>query len=103
MCDSFYGNDCMDAIGYPALQLAHWLIPTVLIVLFTPYVFLKRWLIFSGIFLLLSFYAISQTAAGPFYGKETIAGLLGILLLVITVIWLLIHLFISRRKKRRLQ
>ena len=88
-------------IGHPALQLAHWLLPIALIVLFAPIRFLKRWLVFAGIYFVLSVYAISQTSVSPFLGKEGIAYYSGEFLLAITVVWLLVHLILSRRKSTK--
>lgn len=95
-------HNAVSVIGDPALQLFIWLIPIALVVFFSPLILIKRWLVFGGIYLLLTAIVINIAGddGGMFYsGREFVAGVLGILMLAITLIWLAAHLFFYRKTK----
>ena len=89
-------------IGHPARQFAYWLIPTSLIVFFSPYRFLKRWLIFASIYLLITWISIANSNEGGGFNNsiEFVAWIFGIGLLAITILWLLIYAFFAWRRSK---
>lgn len=102
-CDAFYGQMCAATLGHPAIQLSYWLIPIALLVMFSPRTFYKRWIRFAVIYFIAILYLVHVTRVTPYLGKETMATFFGIVMLTITIIWLLIHIFISSRKSKTAQ
>ena len=66
---------------------------------------LKRWAVFSGVYLGASIVALAFTnvSAGGFDFPErlTAAQIFGLLFLIITVLWVVIHTIILRRREKR--
>jgi len=105
ICDSFYGEYCMSAIGDPMMGYGQWLIASAAVILFARVEILKRWSIFAGVYLIATTIALAFTnvSAGGFDFPErlTVAQFFGILFLAITVLWVVIHTIILRRRERR--
>jgi hypothetical protein len=107
MCtpDGYECSKLMDNFGYPYRYLAYWYLPIAIVMLIVPMTFLKRWIVFAGIFFLLTIVIISTSkndGGGMFWGEKFYIGFFyGFLMMVITTIWLAIHLFISWRKTKK--
>ena len=106
ICTARDTYDCwniIDSLGFPAQQLGYWLLPVSLIALFSPYRFLKHWLIFASIYLLITWVAIANSEEGVGFNNsiEFVAGIFGIGLLTVTVIWLLIYGILAWRRSKK--
>ena len=92
-CDLFYTS----IVGDPLLAISPWLLGVACVVLFFPKILYKRWLIFAAFYLLVAAYVVNTESWDSLVGKENVAMFFGIVMLVVTIIWLLVYLFISRR------
>ena len=105
ICDSFYGEYCMSAIGDPMMAYGQWLIASAAVMLFARPETLKRWSIFAGVYLVATTIALAFTnvSAGGFDFPErlTVAQIFGLLFLAITIFWVVIHTILLRRKEGR--
>ncbi len=103
VCDSFYGEYCMSAVGTPLLALSQWVIASAVVMLFARFETLKRWSIFVLVYLILTTIALafSPVSSGGigFQERLTVAHLFGILFLIVTASWVVIHTIILRRRK----
>ena len=102
VCDPFYGEYCMSAVGTPLLALSQWLIASAVIMLFARLETIKRWSTFVVVYLVtttaaLAFSPVSSGGIG-FQERLTVAHLFGVLFLVITVAWVVIHTVILRHR-----
>src|SRR3989338_6814070 len=61
ICDSFYGEYCMSAIGDPMIAYGQWLIASAVVILFARLETLKRWSIFAGVYLVATTIALAFT------------------------------------------
>lgn len=100
LCDVHNGYNCMIAIGYPGREFATWILPASIVASFSPIKFLKRWIIFTLISVFISILLVNSSDEGMFNGKETSAAFLAATISVVTVLWLVTHLFISWRKSK---
>lgn len=103
VCDSFYGEYCMSAIGVPLLAIGQWLVASAVVILFARFETVKRWSIFAAVYLVvttavLAFSPVSSGGIG-FQERLTIANLFGVLFLIVTVLWVIIHAIVLRRRK----
>jgi len=106
ICDSWIGR-CAEiaqgAIGDPMIAYGQWLVASAVILLFARFETLKRWSIFATVYLIvttivLAFSPVSSGGIG-FQERLTAAHLFGIIFLVVTVAWVIIHTMIIRRRK----
>lgn len=110
ICDSPYTDNgysgCTDStfysIGEPAIAYSQWLIASAIITLFVRLETLKRWGIFAIAYLIattvaLAFTQVSSGGIG-FQERLTVAHFFGILFLAITILWVVIHAIILRRR-----
>jgi len=108
ICDSWVGH-CAEvaqgAIGDPMMAYSQWLVISGAIMFFARSEILKRWAVFSGVYLGASIVALAFTnvSAGGFDFPErlTAAQIFGLLFLIITVLWVVIHTIILRRREKR--
>ena len=112
ICDSPYTDNgylgCTDStfysVGEPAIAYSQWLIASAVIMLFARLETLKRWSIFAIVYLAATTVALAftQVSAGGigFPERLTVAHLFGIVFLIITVLWVVIHTIILRRRER---
>lgn len=86
------------------LGYGQWLIASGVIMLFARWETLKRWSIFAVVYLAATTVALAFTSvlAGGigFQERLTVAHLFGIVFLIITVLWVVIHTIILRRRER---
>jgi len=108
VCESWVGHCAEFAqgeIGEPMMVYGQWLIASAVVILFARLETLKRWSIFAGVYLVATTIALAFTnvSAGGFDFPErlTIAQIFGLLFLIITVLWVIIHTIILRRKEGR--
>lgn len=111
ICDSPYTDNgylgCTDStfytLGEPAVAYGQWLIAAAVITLFARFETLKRWSIFALVYLITTTIALafSPVSSGgiEFQERLTVAHLVGILFLIVTVSWVVIHTIILRRRK----
>ena len=110
ICESWAGH-CAEvaqgAVGDPMLGYGQWLIASAVIMLFARLETLKRWSIFAIVYLAATtvVLAFTQVSAGGigFPERLTVAHLFGIVFLIITVLWVVIHTIILRRRERELR
>ena len=106
-CDSFNGEYCFVAVGFPLLAYGQWLIASAVIMLFVRLETLKRWRFVAVRYLVARTVvrAFTQVSAGGigFPERLTVAHLFGIVFLIITVLWVVIHTIILRRRERELR
>lgn len=109
VCDSWVGH-CAEvaqgAIGDPMIAYGQWLIASAVIMLFARFETLKRWSIFAVVYLVvttiaLAFSPVSSGGIG-FQERLTVAHLFGILFLIITASWVVIHSIVLRRRERKI-
>ena len=97
-CGIIYISDCMSAIGFPAIIFGKWLIATSAILLLARERMIGRWVYFGASFLVISIILIGMTHVSPFWGKDAIATLCGIIFAVVTLFWVVADALIARRK-----
>ncbi len=99
---------CLDStfrtVGEPAVVFGKWLLAVGVIMFFVRIQILKRWAIFAALFLIVATVLIhtSPTTSGlpGLNEKLLMANALGIFLLVITLVWMIVHTVILKRKTR---
>ena len=98
--DSYTCSPLLSDIGHPMSEFSKWFFPTAIMMLFVPITFLKRWIIFLIPYLLITAYFVNTESRDSLVGKENIAMFFGIAMLVITLVWLVVHLFFARRNRK---
>lgn len=90
----------MDNFGFPSQEFSKWFLPTAIMAFFFPITFLRRWIVFLVPYLLVTAYVVNTESPDSLVGKENVALFFDIVLFAITIAWLLIHLFMERRKTK---
>ena len=94
----------MSAIGEPMMAYGQWLIASAVIIFFARLETLKRWSIFAGVYLVVTTVALAFTnvSAGGFDFPErlTVAQIFGIIFLIVTILWVVIHTILIRRREK---
>ena len=98
-------DDTFYTVGEPAIAYGQWLIASAVVILFARLETLKRWNIFAVAYLVattivLAFTPISSGGFG-FQERLTVAQIFGLLFLIITILWVVIHTVILRRKEKK--
>ncbi len=106
ICDDFYGKYCLDAVGLPLLAYSQWLMVAGIVLLFARYATLKRWAVFALFYLAITAVVLAYTGMSTggigFNERLFMSHVFGVLFLVVTILWVIVHTIILRRRERRI-
>lgn len=102
VCESGgYCTDRITHIGEPTFTYSKWLLITAFILLFVRDAIIRRWSFFAVPYLLISMILIAMAPVSPFWGKDAIANLLGMVFVAVSLLWIGVHVLLIRRHEKQ--
>jgi predicted MFS family arabinose efflux permease len=96
------GDGCDGAIGIPLFLFSTLFFPGALSLLFMRKEIFHFWYLFSSLYIVVSLFLLLMRSAGGWINNRAIvAGELGLGLSIITIFWVITHLFIIHAREKR--